>query len=402
MSDSEPLEAYFGLPADVKFCTRCVMSNQRPSATVEFRNVDKKQTMPIDDDGVCSACREHERKWEHIDYTARQKTLETILDKHRKSDGSYDVVVPGSGGKDSMYVAHVLKHKYGMNPLTVTWPPHMYTDVGRANFDAWISSGVDNVTFHPNRPVHRHLTKLAFLNLLHPFQPFVLGQKNIGPKIALQYGVNLVFYGESSAEGGSFENPDNPKMVPEFFAVSKEEQTNVTIGRKTYQELLKMGFSRADLNPYLPVTLEEVVKSDISVYYMSYFENWRSQEKYYYAQENCGFVPNEERTEGTFTKFASLDDKIDGLQFYTGYIKFGIGRAMFDAAQEIRHRYIDRDEGLALVRRYDGEFPYKYFRECLDYMSINEEEFWAAIDRFRSPHLWAKEGNDWKLRHVVE
>lgn len=401
MSAPEELEAYFGLPSEVRFCNRCVMSNQRPSATVEFKNTDDKKVMLVDDEGVCAACREHERKWGTYDYVARQKKLEEILDQHRSSDGSYDVVVPGSGGKDSIYVAHVLKHKYGMHPLTVTWPPHMYTDIGRKNFDAWIDSGIDNITFHPNGHVHRQLTQLAFLNLLHPFQPFVLGQKNIGPKIALKYGIKLVFYGESSAEGGSHEDPDNPMMIPEFYSVPRAERTNIMVGKRSYQELLGTGLTPTDLEPYLPVALEDARAADLSVYYMSYFENWRSQEKYYYALENSDFHPNPERTDGTFTKFSSLDDKIDGLQFYTGYIKFGIGRATFDAAQEIRHRYIDRDEGVALVQKYDGEFPKKHFEECLDYMGINEETFWQTIDQYRSPHLWTKEGNDWKLRNVV-
>ena len=89
---------------------------------------------------------------------------------------------------------------------------------------------------------------------------------------------------------------------------------------------------------------------------MSYFENWRSQDKYYYSIDNLNFAPNPERTEGTLQNFG-LDDKIDGLQYYTTFIKFGIGRATYDTAQEIRHRYIDREEGVALVKKYDGEFP---------------------------------------------
>ena len=102
-----------------------------------------------------------------------------LLDKHRKSDGSYDVIVPGRGGKDSAYVSHVLKNKYGMNPLTVTWAPHSYTEIGWKNFISWIESGHDNTLITPDRSVHKKLTSLAFKNLLHPFQPFMIGQKSI-------------------------------------------------------------------------------------------------------------------------------------------------------------------------------------------------------------------------------
>ena len=49
--------------------------------------------------------------------------LVRLLDMHRRNDGRYDCLVPGSGGKDSAYQAHVLKTRYRMHPLTCTWPP---------------------------------------------------------------------------------------------------------------------------------------------------------------------------------------------------------------------------------------------------------------------------------------
>jgi hypothetical protein len=35
---SKKLEAYYGLPDEVRFCNKCVISNQRPSSTIEFKN----------------------------------------------------------------------------------------------------------------------------------------------------------------------------------------------------------------------------------------------------------------------------------------------------------------------------------------------------------------------------
>ena len=108
----------------------------------------------------------------------REKELLKLLDKFRKHDGSYDCLVPGSGGKDSVYAAHLLKYKYKMNPLTVTWPPILYTDYGKKNFDNWLSiGGFDNITLRPNPKVQKILTKLSIEKLLHPFQTFILGQK---------------------------------------------------------------------------------------------------------------------------------------------------------------------------------------------------------------------------------
>ena len=119
-------EAFYGLPSDVKFCKRCVISNQRPSSTVEFKNQadEKKKVIDFDENDICSACRYHDEKELKIDWSTREETLWKLLEKFRRTDGGYDVIVPGSGGKDSAYTSHILKYKYGMNPLTVTWAPH--------------------------------------------------------------------------------------------------------------------------------------------------------------------------------------------------------------------------------------------------------------------------------------
>ena len=393
----------FGLPRDVKFCKRCVISNQRPASTVEFKNRNAKQAIDFDEHGICAACRYHDLKYHRIDWDGRHRALEELLDRHRSKDGSYDVIVPGSGGKDSMYVAHLLKHKYGMHPLTVTWPPNMYTDIGRRNFEAWLDGGYDNVSFHPNRRAHRELTRLAFLNLLHPFQPFVLGQKQIGPKTALRYGVKLIMYGESQAEGGTnMAEAFQPVMDPKYYTLPRAEQHNVSIAGLSWNELIAAGLTPADLANYIPATHEDILEAGVEVYHIGYYELWRPQEKYYYAVENCGFTPNPVRTEGTYSKYSSLDDKIDGFHYYTTFIKFGIGRATYDAAQEIRNHHLTREEGVALVRRYDGEFPDRYFQDFLDYIGIDEARFRQTIDSYRSPHLWRKSGNEWQLRHQVE
>ena len=124
MSNSIKHEAFYGLPNEVKFCKKCVMSNQRPASAIEFKHTidSKKTTMNFDEDGVCDACKTAEIK-DNINWGMRESELIKLLDKHRKNDGSYDCIVPGSGGKDSAFQAHVLKYKYGMNPLTITWPP---------------------------------------------------------------------------------------------------------------------------------------------------------------------------------------------------------------------------------------------------------------------------------------
>ncbi len=404
MSDNQTgLEVKYGLPEKVVFCKKCVMSNQRPASSVEFKHDKNKKhrSMNIDSEGICDACRAAETK-ERIEWNKREEELLRLLDRYRRKDGYYDCVVPGSGGKDSAYAAHLLKYKYGMHPLTVTWPPLLYTDYGYKNFKNWIEvGGFDNITFKQNGRVMKLLTRFSIENLLHPFQTFILGQKNLAPKIAAKYNIPLIFYGENEAEYG---NPmaDNATSLRDRSYYTMNNLDDVYLGGVSVRELTeKHGVDLADLMAFLPAAVDELEKSKIEVHYLGYYVKWTPQEVYYYAVENTGFQARPFRTQGTYSKYNSIDDKIDDLHYYTTFIKFGIGRATYDASQEIRNRHITREEGMALVKRFDGEFPDRYFHEVMDYIGLKPERFFELCNEFRSPHLWTRVNGEWKLRHTV-
>jgi len=393
----------YGLPEEVVFCKRCVISNQRPNSCVEIKHTaaSTKQTINIDAEGICDACRFAEHK-EQIDWEAREQELVKVLDHHRRSDGGYDCVVPGSGGKDSAYAAHLLKYRYGMNPLTVTWPPILYTEYGYRNYCNWIEvGGFDNIAVKPNGRLQKLLTRLSIQNLLHPFQTFMLGQKNLAPKIAAKFGIPLVFYGENEAEYG---NPiaDNAQSLRDKSYYTMQNVDDVYLAGVTIRELLdRHDVRKSDLMTYLPLDHEAITKSNIEVHYLGYYHKWTPQEAYYFSVENTGFQARPFRSEGTYSKYNSIDDKIDDLHYYTTYIKFGLGRASYDASQEIRNKHLTRAEGVALVKRFDGEFPQRYFQEVMEHLEMTAEEFSDLCDRARSPHLWEQSGGEWRLRHPV-
>ena len=108
------LEAYYGLPNEVRFCKKCVISNQRPNSTIEFKSKkgESKKVINFNKDGICSACVYHDEKETNINWKDRDDKLRDLLDRFRSTDGSYDIIVPGSGGKDSAFTAHILKYKY--------------------------------------------------------------------------------------------------------------------------------------------------------------------------------------------------------------------------------------------------------------------------------------------------
>ena len=109
---------------------------------------------------------------------------------------------------------------------------------------------------------------------------------------------------------------------------------------------------------------------------------------------------------------------MDDLHYYTTFIKFGIGRATYDAAQEIRNGEITREEGIRLVKQFDGEYPERFEKEVFEYLSIDKKHFSEIFDKFknpimtkdyflelcnkfRSPHIWKFKGNKWILRKKI-
>ena len=389
---------------NVVYCTKCTTSNQRPNTSIEFKNsINAKKTFINFKDGICDACRYSEIKNKIINWEDRENELIQLLNKHRKDDGNYDCIVPGSGGKDSIYTAYLLKFKYGMNPLLVTWPPILPTTEGINNFHSWLRAGFANYSHYPNQKVNRILTKKAFLNLYHPFQPFTIGQKNLAPKIALKFGIKLIFYGEHEAERGSdIKTTNSSKRDINSFSLQTEDLNKIFLAGEPISEIIKeYDLTKNDFIEYLPSKLEEIKKNELEFHYLGYFIKWHPMEIYYHSVFNTGFKPNTERTEGSYSKFSSIDDKIDWLHYYARYIKFGQGRATSDTSVEIRDGDITREEGILLVKKFDGEFPKKYLSDCLEFMGISFDEFLSTTDKFRTPHLWEKKYENWQLKFPI-
>ena len=376
------IKSLYNLPKEIKFCTKCVISNQRPRIT-------------FDENGVCSACNFAEFKKNKIDWDKRLIELKKLCDMHRKNDGSYDVIVPCSGGKDGSYVAHQLKYEFGMNPLTVTWSPLLPTDISKKNLFNFIQSGFDNVFGTPNGLVAKKLTNLSFKHLGDPFQPFIYGQTNFPLKIAVQNKVSLIMYGENGEVeyGGDMKNAFSPTRQ-----ISDHDKHYFSGLPPEFWK--KHGVSENDLKTFMAPKYSEIEKNKTEIHFFSYYKFWDPQENFYYATENCGFTTNPERSEGTYSKYASLDDKLDGFHYYLAYIKFGIGRTTSDAAHEIRDEKINREEGKALVEKFDGEFPKKYLNDFLNYIDLSENQFHDIIDTWRSEHIWEFK-NQWVLKNTI-
>lgn len=413
------MKTYYNLPEKIVHCKKCLMSNQRPNMCSEHYNtVEQKKSIIKFHGNLCDACKFSEIK-ENTDWEERENQLLKLLEKYRSRNGSYDIVVPGSGGKDSFYVSHVLKNKYKMHPITCTFAPNLYTEWGFNNFQNWINSGFSNYKFTSDGEIHRIITRLATENILHPFQPWILGQKNFPTKFAYMMKIPLIVYGENPAEYGNPHEKISDDMNMEWFACKNPEDIYIA-GYPIKKIKTDLELSESQLEPYVPISEKNFLSANLKYISLNYYVKWHPQSNYYYARENSdNFQISPTRTSGTYQTHAGLDDKIDDLHYYTSYVKFGLGRVHYDAAQEIRSGVITTEEGRSLVKKYNGEFPDRFFNEFSKYLTINpnkyppirnflketifnKEHFIKICDKFRSPHLWQKTGNGYKAKFEVK
>ncbi len=373
----------YNLPDKILFCKKCTISNQRPRIT-------------FNSDQICSACEFRILKDTQIDWDEREKCLEDLCNKHRSKDGNYDVIVPCSGGKDGGFVAHVLKTKYNMNPLCVTWAPLRPTKLGARNLKAFIDSGFNSIVGTPNPQVSARLTWESFKELGDPFQPFIYGQTNFPLQIAVKFGISLIMYGENGEVeyGGDMKNSNKPTRE------IKDHKKHYFSGLPP-EFWIDKGFTKSDLNPYLQPDYSSIMGNNTEIHFMSFYTKWDPQENYYYCKRNTGFSPRESRSIGTYSRYASLDDEIDDLHYYLAFVKFGIGRCTSDTAHEIRDGLIEREEGAMLVKQYEGEYPNKCVEHFCNFTRKTKEDVNEIIEEWRSDHIWLIKDGKHELKKAI-
>ncbi len=368
----------------IKYCKRCLTPNSRPRIT-------------FDANGVCNACNNATEK-KSIDWEQRRAEFLRLVEPFKRRKDTWDCVVPWSGGKDSSAIAYKLKFEFGLNPLLVTYSPMIPNEVGMQNRESMIQLGFDHLCMRPNQKVLRHLARRFFIERGNPKVAWDAGINAIPVQAAVNYNIPLVFYAEhGESEYGGKVISEESKRTRNFSEVLEHG-----IGddpRNWVDSQVEPG----DLFPYIYPSLDEVKQMGMTAFYFSYFFRWSMYENYVFIRDKFDFKLNPlGRTNGTFTNYDSLDDKIDNLYYYMQFIKFGFGRTVRDASRLIQNGQMTREEGLELARKYDHEFPSDGFPEVLDYLRLSEKEFHEIVDKHRNPEIWRREGDKWALRYPLE
>lgn len=356
---------------DLRWCSTCLAMSTRPRIT-------------FDDAGRCNACVWAERKVQ-LDWAPRQLELENLLrDAKSTSEGAWDCVVAVSGGKDGSYVAHSLREKFGMRPLAVTVTPPLALEIGNTNLKNFADSGFDLLTINPNPKTMRLLNRHGFEQMGFPYYGWLIAIQAAVPGIAQQMGISLVFYAEDGEVeyGGSSATANSPVYGIEYIK-------NILLEGGYEKVIEASGLDRNSLGFFSVPASDEGLKTKIL--HWSYFESWDPYRNYLVAKEHCGLVEATDSNQGTFTNFAQNDQALYALHTYLMYLKFGFGRANQDACIEIRRGAMDREQGLNLVRLYDGFFPEQFLDLYLDYFEMSRNEFDSVLERWANPRLFERD-----------
>jgi len=374
----------------IRYCKNCLFP-------------ETKQDLTLDENGICSACNYVKIKGT-IDWETKWKELKNIFDKFRsKDEKNYDCIIPVSGGKDSIYQTYVVKEEFGMNPLLVAFRPREWTELGRKNLENLkIKLDVDCIEFTPKRELYKQIQKVGFTCFGDASWPEHMGIFTVPVQIAVKFKIPLIIWGENSqAEYGgpledqerNFQDVDWHKKYGETIYVK-----NQTSGYRNIEHMLEHGAEMRDLLPYIYPSDEEILKVGVTGLYLGQFLKWNGIKQLQKMKQKYGFMVHDGPMEGTYTNYENLDNKGQGLHDYMKWIKFGYGRATDQASVEIRHRTLERKEGLTLVKKYEGKIPERYLEEYLKDFEITREEFFKIVDKHANFDLFKKDKNGNLLR----
>jgi len=362
--------------------------------------------MKFDKDGVCTACRYYETK-KKIDWTARKKQLEKILDKYRSKNGSnYDCIIPVSGGKDSTYQVHLITKEFKMNPLLVTFNHDWLTSVGIYNRDNLSRQfNMDHIMFTPNPEVVRRITKVSMRKLGGDFCWHChAGIFAFTLRTALNYQIPILIYGENYIYETGMDVGNERTTQDRKYIIEKQMK-----GFDVDDFIGEEGLTTSDLRSYTLPSDEELEELGMVGLFLGDYINWDAKKhvefikKEYgwrgaeYGKEDDGYIaPPGSVCEGAYEDYENVECKMPGVHDYLKFLKMGYGRATDQASMDIRRGLLTREEALKKVAEYDDKRP-PSLNWLLDYMDMTEDEFLDIA--FRSMDKRINESGDgiWKV-----
>jgi len=357
----------------MKRCLQCVMPDQRPDTP--FIN------------GVCQACINYSNR-PVVDWHQRHNELVDLLDRHHG-----EVIVPSSGGKDSLYQAIKLK-RMGAHVTAVTARTCHLTHIGRANLDN-MARHVKTIEVVPNMTVAAKLNRIG-LEMVGDISwrehvaifttPF---------NVAADLGIELMFYGENPQD--QYGGPLGSEQARQMTARWRSEYGGF-LGLRPADMVGQEGITARDMLDYQLMDRGRPIEA----HFLGAYIPWDSHHNAEVAMQAGMQLYRDKNGRAEPPSYANLwpaenlDNAQTGLHDYLMYRKYGYGRGCAQASVDIRSGMAKRAEALAWVEKYDGKFPARYagveIQEILNRIGVSLPHLWKAVERFTDWNLFDRLG----------
>lgn len=374
----------------IYYCKKCLLPSTKPN--IKFNSVQ-----------ICGACLYHEAKLDlknKIPWNKRLKEFEELIAYVKDfNSNTYDILVPVSGGKDSIYQVSKAVST-GLRVLAVSVDYGIKTKIGLYNLSLIPKMGANLLVFRPKIALHKKLIKIG---LEHYGDPDLLSHSLLHAyplRIALAFNIPVVFLGENSFveyDGGSNNKISDKVITREYF---NTYCANKSVLPKEVAE--KFNLNSKDLEQYdYP---DQIEYSNTKAVFLSYFFPWSSNNNYKIAKK-YGFKTLKKPKDGTYRNNTGIDEIINIIHQYLKVLKYGYGRATDHASEDIRFNLMTREQGKILVKKYDlkkiSEINIKKFCEFLE---ISKVELNIIFEKYRNKKIWKRNNkNKWILPgHLID
>jgi N-acetyl sugar amidotransferase len=257
--------------------------------------------------------------------------------------------------------------------------------------------GVDHIQFTPNPKVYRAIFAEAFKRVGDGCWPCHVGIFSYPVRVAVNYKIPLIIYGENpqleygGPASASANNHIDRRWLEEFGGL---------LGNRIDDMLGVEGITPSDLLPYRYPSDEELADVGVTGIFLGYYQKWDARTQLRTVLDNgfqinttVGDVGETAHQEGTYTNYENLDGKFVGVHDYLKFLKFGFGRATDHASIDIRNERISREEAVELIRTYEGKVPRRYLEEYLEFVGMDEEEFYETLDMFTNKAIFVTDAD---------
>ena len=364
------------------YCKRCLYPGNHPYGMI------------FDAEGICMGCRVHEEK-DRLDWEQRFLTLQDIVHTNAQKMGrkSFDCIIPVTGGSDSFFIVHTVKNVLGMNPLLVNYNSQFNTKVGvrnLANLSTVFDCDLLTSTLSPD--LLKRITKHTVKKYGSMYWQVLAGYTTFPVQMAVRFRIPLIIWGVNpwSEQTGMFSHLDEVEMTERC----RKEHGLMGIAAEDLVDT-KSGITRKDIQPFVYPYSNELEAVGVRGLYLSNFIRWDSKKQHEQMIEMYGYESATQlRTFNTYEDVHCFHSA--GLHDYLKYLKYGYSKVTDHATREIRLKRITREKGIELVKKYSNIWP-DDINIFLDWIGMEEKDFFSYINNFRDPQIWQKHKEGWKL-----